>query len=185
LGFEVEFKELKVADYIIKGVAIERKTISDFISSMINRRLINQLEELQQYSSKLLIIEGIEEKELYSDNNLGINANSVRGFLISILLKHKVPILLTKNAGDTAKFIEILSKRKQKETPLNITKKSLDKKERMQFILEGFPGIGPKSAKKLLSEFKSIKNIINATEEDLKKVIGKKSEIFKVIVEDY
>ena len=37
LGFEIEFKELKVADYIVKGVAIERKTISDFISSMINK----------------------------------------------------------------------------------------------------------------------------------------------------
>jgi len=31
LGLEIEFKELKVADYIVKGVAIERKTISDFI----------------------------------------------------------------------------------------------------------------------------------------------------------
>jgi len=31
LGFEIEFKELKVADYIVKDVAIERKTIQDFL----------------------------------------------------------------------------------------------------------------------------------------------------------
>ena len=45
LGFEIEFKELKVADYIVNGVAIERKTVSDFISSMMNRRYyLRQLE---------------------------------------------------------------------------------------------------------------------------------------------
>src|SRR3989344_7261733 len=60
LGCEVELKQLKVADYIVKDVAIERKTVSDFISSMINHRLQNQIEELQQYKNKLLIIEGIE-----------------------------------------------------------------------------------------------------------------------------
>ena len=41
LGFEIEFKELKVADYLVKGIAIERKTVSDFLSSMINKRLAN------------------------------------------------------------------------------------------------------------------------------------------------
>jgi len=40
LGVDVEFKHLKVADYIIGNVAVERKTISDFISSMINKRLL-------------------------------------------------------------------------------------------------------------------------------------------------
>ena len=66
LNFEIEFKELKVADYLVKDVAIERKTVSDFISSMLNRRLLKQLEELQQYQKKLLIIEGVDEQELYS-----------------------------------------------------------------------------------------------------------------------
>ena len=73
LGFEVEIKELKVADYLVKDVAIERKTVSDFISSMINQRLRSQLEELQQYPNKLLIIEGIEEHELYTDDDVKYN----------------------------------------------------------------------------------------------------------------
>ena len=69
LGLEPEFKELKVADYIVKETAIERKTISDFITSMINKRLLKQLEELQQYKNKLLIIEGFDSNELYNDKN--------------------------------------------------------------------------------------------------------------------
>ena len=185
LGISVEIKELKVADYIIKGIAIERKTVTDFISSMINRRLINQLEEINQYPDRLLIIEGIDEQELYTDSEdrMGVHPNSIRGFLLSILLKYKVPIIFTKNYQDTAKFFLILAKRKSKEIPLNANKKTLNKKERLQFIIEGFPGIGPKTAKKLLKKFKTIKNIINSTEEELKEILGKKVENIKNIID--
>ena len=115
----------------------------------------------------------------------GMHANAIRGFLLSILLKHKIPIIFTKNYEDTAKFISVLSKRKSKEISLNVTRKSFDKKEQMQFIIESFPGIGPKTAKKLLKEFKTMKNIINAPQEKLQESIGKKSEIFKLVEENY
>jgi len=186
LGFEIEFKELKVADYIVKDVAIERKTVSDFISSMINRRLINQIEELKQYENKLLIIEGIDEQELYSDENSdGVSPNSIRGFLLSILLRHKIPTLFTKNPKDTAKFMERIARKKENEMSIRAVKKSLDKKEQMQFIVEGFPGIGPKNARKLLEKFKTIQEIINASQEELQNTIGKKAEIFNLGKENY
>jgi len=85
------FEKLKKADYIVKDVAIERKTINDFISSMINKRLFNQIQELQQYKNRLLLIEGIEEQELYSDKEGGVNGNAIRGFLLSILLNITSP----------------------------------------------------------------------------------------------
>jgi len=213
LGFEIKLQELKVADYLVNGVAVERKTISDFISSMKNKRLLNQLDELQQYLLKLLIIEGFEEQELYNDEDIqfqseaikettvqqqkgkskktarlflnGIHPNSIRGFLLSISLKHKIPIIFTKNEKDTARFLSVIAKKKPTETPLNVKKKTLNKKERLQYILEGFPGIGPKAAKKLLKEFKSIKKIINTSQEDLKKIIGKKAEIFNLVEDKY
>ncbi len=186
LGLKTEFTRLKVADYMVKGIAIERKTVSDFISSMINKRLIKQLKELQQYENRLLLIEGIEEQELYSEEfaktKTGIHPNAIRGFLLSILLNYKTPILFTKDFADTARFIKILSKKQKKELPLNINKKTLNTQERIQFILEGFPGIGPKTARKLLNEFKTLQNIINASEEELKEVVGKKSEpLIKII----
>ena len=186
LGLETEFKELKVADYLVKDVAIERKTVGDFISSMKNKRLIKQLEELQQYKNKLLIIEGIDEQDLYTDSKdwTGMHPNAIRGFLLSILLKYKVPIIFTQNYKDTAKFISVLSRKQTNvKASLNVTKKTLNKKEQLQFIVEGFPGIGPKTAKKLLKEFKSIKNLIGASEEELKKVIGKKAEIIKQLID--
>src|SRR3989344_6779104 len=142
LGFEIEFQTLKVGDYLVNEVVIERKTVSDFIGSMINRRLLRQLEELQQYPKRILVIEGIYDQELYPESNSeGVHPNAIRGFLISIILKYNVPIIYTKNSEDTAKFISVLAKKSEKEASLNVSKKNLSKNERMQFILEGFPGI--------------------------------------------
>ena len=182
LGLEIEFRELKVADYIVKDVAIERKTIKDFVSSMINKRLFNQIQELQQYKNKLLLVEGVDEQDLYSDDKTGVNGNAIRGFLLSILLKYNIPIIFTKDYEDSAKFISVLSKKQSKELALKAKKRILNKKEQLQFIVEGFPGIGPKTAQKLLKKFKTIQNIIGASEKELKETIGKKAEVIIKIV---
>ena len=178
----LEIKPLKIADYLIGNIAIERKTISDFISSMINGRLLKQLEELKQFENKLLIVEGLSKQEIYTDENSNINANAIRGFLLSILLKHKIPIIFTKDSEDTAKFIDVLSRKKAKDVRLNAGKKMLNKKEQMQFIIESFPGIGPKKSKELLKKFGSIQNIINAPKEDLEKILGKRAGNFIEII---
>ena len=177
-NFDVEFKELKIGDYIVKDTILERKTIPDFISSMINGRLLRQLEELKQFENKLLIIEGLSKQEIYSDENQKVNANAIRGFLLSIVLKHKIPIIFTKDSEDSAKFMAVLSRKKSRDIRLNAEKKILNKKEQMQFIIESFPGVGPKKSKELLKKFGSIQNIINAPIEDLKKILGIRAENF-------
>ncbi len=171
-----EFRQLPVADYIVDGLAIERKTLWDFKSSIINKRIMQQLLELKQYPEHFLILEGLESTDPYSG---GIHENAFRGFLLSVLLDYKVPIIFTLNEKDTAKYISVLAK-KQKKTDLSIrpSKTFMTEKEQLQFILEGFPGIGPIAAKKLLSHFKTIKNLANSTEEELKSIIGKKAEVF-------
>lgn len=187
LGIEIEVRELKVADYIVNDVAIERKTVSDFISSMISKRLTSQLDNLRQYQNRLLLIEGIDEHELYTHEipKTGIHPNAIRGFLLSIIFEHKTPIIFTKDVQDTARFISVLAKKEKKEASLNVSRKDLSKKERMQFILESFPGIGPRTAKKLLSHFRSLKEIFEAPIEELKEIIGIKAEIFKLLEEKY
>lgn len=171
-GVNVEIKHLKVGDYLINDIAIERKTYNDFISSIINKRLIRQLEEIKQYPNYLLIIEG-EETEI------NMNKNAIKGFLLSVLLKSKVPILFTRDYEETSEFLYILAKKKENNSfSLRARKRIMSKKEQLKYILEGFPGIGPSTSKKLLKKFKSIKNIINANEEELQEVLGKKTEMF-------
>ncbi|MEM4625420.1 MAG: ERCC4 domain-containing protein, partial [Candidatus Pacearchaeota archaeon] len=65
LGLEIEFKQLEVGDYLIGNTVIERKTINDFLSSMINKRMISQIENLKINENPLLILEGISERSLY------------------------------------------------------------------------------------------------------------------------
>ena len=179
-GIRVELKNLFVGDYIINNIVVERKTYNDFINSIIDKRLIKQLEKIKQYPNFLLIIEGNEEEI----SNRKMNKNAIRGFLISVLLKSKVPILFTKDYEETSEFLYILAKKQEKNNfSLRAKNRKMSKKEQLQFILEGFPGIGPTTAKKLLKKFKSIKKIINASEEELKEILGKKTETFLKIID--
>jgi Fanconi anemia group M protein len=183
---EIELKVLPIADYIVGDVAIERKSISDFISSMLNKRLVRQIEGLKQYPNRMLIIEGIEERQLYTENSsTGLHANAVRGMLLSIMLDSKTPVLFTHDYKDTARFLMVLAKRlenKYKDVSFRVKRKSFNVAEQQRMILEGFLGIGPKSAKKLLKHFGTVRAVISASEEELKKIIGKKGEaVFKII----
>lgn len=187
LGTDVEFQHLKVGDYLIGNIAIERKTISDFTNSMINKRLLRQLEELKQYAKRLLIIEGPDEQELYNDHPEGMNGNAIRGMLLYTLLEANCPIIFTKDYEDTAKFLSLIAKRMEKtKTTLSLhaKKRNLNFKEQKQYILESFPGIGPVTAKKLLEKFKTIKNITRASDKELKEVLKSKTDFFKKLLDN-
>lgn len=176
LGFKTEFKQLPVADYIINNTAIERKTLSDFKSSIMNKRIMQQLLELKQYPNHFLILEGTENTNPH-DSPPFLHENAFRGFLLSVITEYKVPIIFTLNEKDTAKYLSVLAKKtKSKENPIRASKILLSENEQLQFILEGFPQIGPVAAIKLLKQFKTIKNMANASESDLNSCIGKKAK---------
>jgi len=175
---EIEFKQLEIADYIIGETAIERKTYSDFISSMINKRIFQQLEEIKKYPNHFLIIEGEYNRE---NKNL---EKASKGLILHIITNYKTPIIFTKDEEETSEILVILAKKQEKEISLRPSRSFKSLEEQKQFILEGFPGIGPKTAKLLLEKFKTIKSIINTNEEELIKLLGKKYEKFKDIVEN-
>jgi Fanconi anemia group M protein len=176
-GFEVEFKQLPVADYLIKDIAIERKSVSDLKSSIINKRIIQQLLELKQYPKCLILVEGILDEDIY---NSGIHENALRGFLLSVALEYQTPIIFTHNEEDTAKYLYVLAKKeKSPEASLRASKIAFSREEQLQFILEGFPNVGPAKAKKLLKKFHTLNNIFNATEEELKEILGKRTKEFR------
>src|SRR3989344_5514115 len=120
---------------------IKRNTIKDFKSSIIDKRIFSQLNELKQYPNHLLILEGLENTELYKGQ---IHENAFRGFLLSVALNFKTPIIYSINEEDTAKYLSILATKKNKKTePIRASKTLSSDKEQLQFILEGFPEIGP------------------------------------------
>jgi ERCC4-type nuclease len=173
LGILGKFKELKTGDYLVKETIIERKTTTDFIQSMMNRRLIQQIENLKQYEKKLIIIEGD-----LGEVGINMHPNAIKGFILSITLEHKIPVIFVEDAEQTAEYIALIARKQKKEMTLNPVRKNLSKKQQLEYIVQSFPNIGAVKSKKLLEEFKTLKELINATEEQLQPILGKKSKEF-------
>lgn len=174
LDIDVEFKQLEIADYLIGETAVERKTASDLIGSMLNKRIFSQIENLKQYEKSLIIIEGYHDLDLEESQ---LNENAVKGLILSISLEHRIPIIFSKDAKDTALLLSLITKKKKTEFSLR-AKIQMPDNQRLQFILEGFPNIGPVAAKKLLEKYKTIRNIILAPAEEISQMLGKKAEKF-------
>ena len=183
-NIRLEIKSLKIGDYLIGKTIIERKTVNDFISSMINKRLIQQLNQMQKYKQQLLIIEGIDEQELYRTDTK-LNPNAIRGFILSIITNYQTPIIFTQDYQDTSKYLITLAKQQLKPLTETTLHHRIPKtiKEQKQYILEAFPNIGPAKAKKLLKKFKTLNNTLNATEEELKEVLKNQTASFKNLLD--
>lgn len=190
-GLSVEAKSLDVADIVVsERVGIERKTVEDFLASMIDKRLMQQVRELRKnFERPLLVLEG--EEDIYALRK--IHPNAIRGMLAAIAVSYAVPIIRTKNAVDTALLIKTIARREreegEREFSVRVQKKPLTTKELQEFVVESLPGVGPVIAKNLLKDLKSVKSVVNASVEELKKVEGlgekKAKEIREVLDELY
>ncbi len=187
-GVCVEKKTIHVGDYIISDrVCIERKTVSDFESSLMNGRLLDQIKRLKEnYSLPIIIIEGGRD-----DFRLGRNV--IIGALVAIYVDYGIEAILSDNAEDTSNIITSIAKHEQlennREPTLKGGRKAYSTANFQEYIIGNLPGIGPKLAKSLLKHFKSIKRIANANVKQLMKVekIGKKKaeQIHDVINGEY
>ncbi len=172
LGLDVELKTLEVADYIVSDrVGIERKTTSDFLSTLMGGRdLFGQISDLARtFERPLLIIEG---DGLYTTRQ--IHPNSIRGVLASIAIDFGVPILFSRDEEDTAALISIMAKREQTEEKREISlhgkKTFMTLKEQQEYVISSLPEIGHAVARNLLKHFGSVEKIMKATREELMEV---------------
>lgn len=173
LELEVEMQQLDVGDFIVSDrVGVERKTVPDFLSSLIDGRLLEQSKNLAEtFERPLMILEG---EGLYTER--GIHPNAVRGALACITVDYSVPVISTENERETAQIIKAVAKREQEgtksEIPVRSGRKSLTLPQLQRFIVEGLPGVSAVLAKRLLNHFKSVENVVRASEEELKDVHG-------------
>ena len=178
-GYFVELKSLDVGDYIVGEWVIERKTVKDFVESISDGRLWDQLEKLSKVEKKILIIEG--EENMYLLSNL--SPNYIRSIILKILLNYKIPILWSKNYKDTANYLELLSDGKESKI-IKMKKKKKSKEEIYIEILKTIPGIGENLAKKLVEKFGNLYNIIHAPLVELERILGeKRAKLLKEIFE--
>jgi Fanconi anemia group M protein len=123
---------------------------------------------MKKYPKQILIVEGFD----YSYCDLIVHENAFRGMLLSAILDFGVPIIFTESEKDTARMLLVLARRLEKkkaEISLRYKKSEMSLEEQKQFILEGFPGIGPVSAKALLDKFKTLSKVFEKNKKDLMK----------------
>lgn len=169
-GADFSAKQLSIGDYIIGDVCIERKSSKDFYDSIVDKRIFSQLRSLKSnYDKRIIIVEG-------SGCERNIHPNAVKGLIASIIIDYKVPIVFCKDEKETADFMQIIEKRVGKNvSEISGNKKPKDDLGLAKNMLCSIPGIGLKTADKMINHFKSIKNALLADEEELSKIIGEKS----------
>jgi len=191
-GVDLKLKNLEVGDYVVSDrVCIERKTTSDFLDSLMNkkRNLLEQINRLNsEYEKPLLIIEG---ESLYGHRN--VHPNVVRAVIASIAIDYSVPILQTRDEADTASLIYIIAKREQMPNTRTINphgkKPTASLKEQQEYFISALSNIGIVTTRNLLRRFKTIERVVTATKDELMEVehVGEKTaeHIREVLTTEY
>lgn len=172
IGMKIELKTLVVGDYIVAPETIvERKSIQDFVSSIFDGRLFDQCSRLKEhFQNPVILLEGnVDEIEEIIENPLVFY-----GAISTVVIDFKIPIIPTPNASHTAKLLVSMSSRKDstKGPFLKKIKKSDDLHRQQLSSLCSLPGVGEKTAKRMLSKFGSPLKVFCASSSELAKVEG-------------
>ena len=188
LGASINEMNLKVGDFVCSGdgVVVERKALSDFVSSIFDGRIFEQLRYLKEnYERPVIIVEGNSNRE--------IDDNALKATVASLVSKFNASFINTRNIADTAKMVYWLAKKEQENDNVFLGfkhgKKPKETAKLQEFVLAAIPGISSVLAKRLLQNFGSIEKVVNASELELSKVkgVGKKSanKIKKLLTNKY
>ncbi len=176
-GVETRLETLEVGDYVLSDrVAVERKTISDFLSTLLDggdRALFDQAGDLaRHYSRPVLLVEG--EGDLYGERN--VHPNAIRGALASLAVDFGISVLFTRDESDTAALLETIAKREQvsRDREVSVHGESAAKTlaEQQEYVVAAIADIGPVTARSLLEGLESVEAVLTADAETLQSVEG-------------
>jgi len=174
LNVRVYYSRLPTADYVISPeVAVERKALPDFVSSVYDGRLFVQASAISSsYRKPYLIVEG-DIKEL---TGLTKNINSYYGAVASVTLAYDLRVIHTADPAQTASAIAALIQHSHaKPVPMSFVAaapKAKDEPQQQLYLVSSLPGVGMKLAKRMLSRYGTPRKIMGLTESQLAMVQG-------------
>lgn len=191
---EVSQQQLSIGDYLLDGGFVVERKDEDLVSSITTKRIFEQINALCDYEHPILAIT-IKNlyKSFYFCNSRWIHS-SYMGLLTTLMVSYpKLKLVFLDDTEEFVRFIVSLDKKihdegKSERSKILIRKpKSLG--ETQENVISGIGGVGIGTAKTILKSKGSIKNIANATKEELMEIpnIGEKTanEIVKVMSEAY
>lgn len=183
-----EITHLPLGDFFIidtdTGVLIERKSVSDFFSSVRSNRLWDQLLRFMKRSHisgyplkrKLLLIHGIFEY-----NDPAQFWPQIMGAFMEILFVYDIPIIHVEDDNAFLQCMRILIQREIKGKNDSPPKSrwfrkhfspDLPEMDIKRYVLASLPSVGEVLARNLLDHFGSIKAVASASEKQLQRVKG-------------
>ncbi|MFQ5838588.1 MAG: ERCC4 domain-containing protein [Thermoplasmata archaeon] len=168
-GLPVLRKAIAPGDYVVGEVGVERKTIHDFFSSIIKKRLFEQVSRLREtYPKALVLVEGdLRQVEDYK------NPKALWGAFITLHLEEGIPVLFSPDERQTALILETIYRRqlgRGGEFGLRHKPKFMSLREQQEFLVQGLPNIGETLSRALLERFGTVRKVMTASERDLLKI---------------
>lgn len=186
---------LTVGDYILSpNICVERKSVSDLISSFKDGRLYSQAETMfQHYKSPMLLIEFDQNKsftlEPFADlsgslSSVAPNASSdLQSKLVLLTLAFpKLRIIWSSSPYQTAEIFESLKAQEHEPDPIAAVRAGLDRDMQVedqafnrepQDMLSIVPGVTPQNIKNIVLGTENIREVANMSASDLEPLVGK------------
>lgn len=171
--FQVTVRRLKLGDYLVDGrFLFERKTLTDLVLSIIDGRLFQQALKLSETTLRpALILEGTTQDFA----GCGMRWEPIQGALVTVSLFCGVPLLRARTPAETVRTMLYAARQGRTFVTGALPRhgyRPRGKRARQLFILQGFPGVGPAKARRLLERFGSVEAIVNARPGELQSVEG-------------
>jgi ERCC4-type nuclease len=172
----IEVIPLRMGDYDVGGDpcrVFERKTGSDFLSSLAQGRLFAQLTLLRKSRfAPILLLEGDPLRVGHSQ----MRPESIRGALTYITAILRVPILPSSGPSDSAHLVYAAAKQCQignaaTHGPAAGRRRASLSEQQMQIVL-ALPGVGRATARAVCARFGSLHDLLNADAAQLSTVPG-------------
>ena len=178
----VVVKRLLVGDILIEQkdytIAIETKTIQDFIGSCRNNQLRKEainMKKIYPFSFIIIYDNGKWNKHFTKPLTL----NEKYGNIISLMQRYKVPVIQCDNTEHFLKCIKAIIRVVDKND-IPIEQPIVRNKDSNEFVnvLIGIDGVGKKMARTLLDNFKTPGGVLRASDDDLDNIprLQKKSK---------
>jgi DNA excision repair protein ERCC-4 len=174
LDVRVYYTRLAVGDYVVNPeIAAERKSISDFVSSVYDGRLFAQASALSSsYRKPYIIVEG----DVNQVGSMVKNLASYYGAIASVTLAYDLRLMHTANADETALAIAALVKNSRaRPMPPGLVQpppKSKDEAQQQLYFVSSLPGVGMKLAKRMLGRYGTPRRVVSLTEAQFSMIPG-------------
>lgn len=175
---EFKIDKLSSADIVIRGIGFERKTMSDYASSLIgksDRDLYDQVEKMKQAFDHSYILVEADLRDAESIPFTRINPNSVKGSMASIEARHDIPVKMCSNSSLLIdKAIALARKHNEDPVSSSIPTGSLSGKDEpfTKRVFACIDGVQKQRAEDLYEKYESVEEILEADEKDLKEIDG-------------